>query len=134
MALSEKGPWDLPVGGYEVLEITFAYSLYIQAHGDDGATCTIGLAGEFNFVDPGGQHVFDVSRRPRDELASILGLRHDRLESVHATPAGDLAVAFASGRRLQAGPSPMYENWHISGSGFELIATPGGGVAVFTTE
>lgn len=134
MAFADKGPWELPVGGYEVLEITFGYSLSIQAHGDDGAICTISLEGAFEFIDTEAQHALDVSRQPWSELTPVLGLRRDRLESAHATQAGDLAVAFATGRRIQAGPTPMYENWNLSGPGFELIAMPGGGVAVFARD
>lgn len=134
MALPDKGPWELPVGGYEVLEITFANALSITAYGDGGATCTISLGGLFDFIDSGGHHALDADGRRWDELTAVLGLRRDRLESAHATQAGKLAVAFATGRRIEAGPAPMFENWHVSCPGLELIAMPGGGVAAFASE
>lgn len=134
MAFAENGPGDLPVSGYEVLEVTFAYPLYIRAYGDGGTACTISLSGSFEFIDLGGHPVLDASRQPWEELTSVLGLRHDRLESAHVTQTGELAVTFATGRRIQAGPTPMYENWEISGDGFQLIAMPDGGVAVFSSK
>jgi hypothetical protein len=48
-----------------------------------------------------------------------------------ADEAAKLTVAFVSGRRIEAGPVDGYENWQVTGPGFQLIAMPGGEVAVF---
>ncbi len=55
----------------------------------------------------------------------MLSLRHDRIAPATADERGRLIVGFDSGRVIEAGPDASYENWEISGPGFQLIATPG---------
>lgn len=132
MALAANGPWDLPISGYEVLQITFAYPVDIVAYGDGGATACMRVEGEFQFSNAkGGQSCLDASGEHWEELTPLLSLRHDRVATAHASETGRLRVEFASGSRIEAGPSEMYENWQISGPGFQVVALPGGGVAVF---
>jgi hypothetical protein len=122
----------LPVAGYEVLQVTFAFPLDLVADRDGGATCTIRLAGRFDFTDT-HQHKFklDAAEDRWEDLTAVLCLRHDRLKSVRASQTGDLVIEFDSGCHIEAGPSDHYENWQVTGLGFMLIASPGGGVFVF---
>jgi Family of unknown function (DUF6188) len=135
VAVTAEGPWDLPIQGYEVLQTTFAYPLDIVVYGDAGTTGIIRLAGRFDFVEAGQQrHSLDASGERWQDLTPVLCLRHDRVASARATESGDLTVRFESGSLIEAGPSEMYENWEVSGPGFQLIALPSGSVAVFRRE
>ena len=135
MTVSAKGPWDLPIQGYEVLQITLAFLVDVVAYGDGGATATIRFEGDFRFTEPGRESQFlDVSEQRWEDLTAVLSLRHDRVQSARVSESGQLVVEFASGRGLEAGPNQAYENWEVSGPGFQLIASPGGGVAVFDSD
>jgi hypothetical protein len=46
-----SGPWYLPLQGFEVLQITFAYSIDIVAYGDGGVDAMIRFEGAFRYVD-----------------------------------------------------------------------------------
>ena len=60
----------------------------------------------------------------------LLALRHDRITEAIATEEdAQVRIAFASGCSLSARPDPDYENWQVTGPGFQLISMPGGGVA-----
>lgn len=132
MTLSTTGPWQLPLEGFEVLQLTFAYPIDIVAYGDGGASTLIRFEGRFDFTEPhDGVHHLNAAEQPWSELGALFSLRGDRITSAKATEGAQLRVEFASGRLIEAGPDPAYENWEVSGPGFQLIATPGGGVAVF---
>jgi hypothetical protein len=132
--LPEKGPWDLPISGYEVLQVTFAFPLDIVAYAEGGATCMLRFEDTLDFSAP-GQAVqrLDAAGECWEDLTVVLCLRHDRIKSALASETGHLAVEFESGRRIEAISSEMYESWQVSGPGFQLIALPGGGVAMFRT-
>lgn len=120
-----------------------AFLVDIVAYGEGGGRSDSGRAvaapsamlrfeGEFELIEPGGEAVLlDPEKHEWAALTPLFALRHDRIASAVATADGHLEVSFASGRRLLVGPHPAYENWEIGGPGFRLIATPGGGVAVF---
>jgi hypothetical protein len=133
--MNSSGPWDLPLHGFEVLQITFAYPIDVVAYGDGGVDAIIRFEGPFRYLDSDGTaHDLDASKDSWEGLSVILALRHDRLQTVTADRAAELRVEFASGRRIEAGPVHMYENWQVTGPGFQLIAMPGGDVAVFGSE
>jgi len=135
VSLPDEGPWELPIEGYEVLMVTFAFPIDIVAYGDAGACAQIRLAGEFRLTEPGrAARFFDASKQPWEELTAVLSLRRDRIKSAIAGMDAQLNVVFDSGVLIEAGPDGSYENWEISGPGFQLIATPGGGVAVFRPD
>jgi hypothetical protein len=133
MVLPANGPWTLPIEGFEVLQITFAYPIDVVTYGDGGVSATIRFEARFDFADDDGVHAMDAARQSWDELALLLALRHDRItEAVATEDDAQVRIAFASGRLLTAGPDPHYENWQVTGPGFQLISTPGGGVAHFS--
>jgi hypothetical protein len=130
--LAEHGRWDLPLADYEVLQVTFAFPIDIVIYGEGGEAGLIRLAGGFEFTQQRqGVGSFDASQQPWEELTPVLSLRHDRVRSARVSEPGNLVVEFESGRRMKAGSTPMYENWEISGPGFQLIALPTSGVALF---
>jgi len=132
LTLDSEGPWDLPVEGFEVLQVTFGYPIFIVAYGPDGASVTIQFEGAFEVVEPGGaRRKLDASTDSWEEMSIVLSLRHDHLHSVQAEDSAALAVEFRSGRRIAAGPTAGYENWQVSGRDFSLVSLPGGGVALF---
>jgi hypothetical protein len=54
MVLPANGPWKLPIDGFEVLQITFAYPIDVVAYGDGGASATIRFETRFDFADHDG--------------------------------------------------------------------------------
>ena len=133
--MKSSGPWDLPLHGFEVLQITFAYPIDIVTYGDGSIVAIIRFEGPFRYLDGDETaHDLDASKDSWEALSVVLALRHDRLQTVTADPAAELTVEFASGRRIEGGPVHMYENWQVTGPGFQLIAMPGGDVAVFGSD
>ena len=51
--IAAEGPWDLPIRGYEVMQVTFAFPLDIVAYIDGGDSCMIRLEGDFHFTGVG---------------------------------------------------------------------------------
>ena len=122
----------MPVVGFELLAVTFAYVLDIVAYGEEGVALLIRVENRFRFDHPDGtSREFDVSSDPWEALAPVLALRHDGLHSALARPDGTMAVQFASGHRISAWPHPDYESWRLTGPGFKLICGPGGEVQFF---
>jgi len=135
MKLAKTGPWDLPIVGFEVLQVTFSYALDIVAYGDGHVTSVLKLGGPFELVDPERGNVqLNASSQSWEDLTAILTLRHERITAVTAADPGTLSVRFSSGRGLRAGPDPQYENWELDGPGFRLICRPGGGVSIWDTD
>lgn len=137
MSQPATGPWRLPVEGWDILTVTFAFQVDIIAYGDGGPTCTIRLAGAFQLSEPDGQvHNLDAEQQAWEDLTLVLSLRHDKIASATATDDAHLLLRFASGRTLSAeADGRPYEHWQIDAPGIKLIALPGdgsGGVAVWS--
>jgi Family of unknown function (DUF6188) len=135
-SLPATGPWTLPVEGFEVLSIVFAFPIDVVAYGNGGPSCRMRLAGAFALSEPEGTvHFLDAERQSWQELAVVLSLRHDKLVTALVTETAQLTVTFASGRSLTAEPDDRpYEHWEVTGPDFKLIAMPGDGsdgVAIF---
>jgi hypothetical protein len=135
VGLPAHGWWTLPIRGYEVLQVTFAYPIDVVAYGDGGASAIIRFEGPFELTDATGRtHRLDASKQAWPDLAVVLSLRHDRVVEADASEdEATLRVSFASGSLLTAGPIPQYESWQVTAPGFQLIARPGGGVAHFSS-
>jgi hypothetical protein len=134
MPLPAHGPWTLPINGYEVLQISFAYPIDVTVYADGGASAMVRFEQAFDYVEGGRIHKLDAAGQSWGELAVILALRHDRIASATATEDdARLRIEFASGRLLLAGPDSRYESWAVTAGGAQLIALPAGGVAHFPT-
>jgi hypothetical protein len=117
-----------------VSSLVFAHPIDIVAYGDGGASVQIRLQAELDFAQPRRR----VSHLGGDDaswnvFAVLFVLRFDRIASASATEEdAQLPVEFESGRVPTAGPDPHYEKWEATGPGFQLISTPGGGVAHYS--
>jgi hypothetical protein len=60
MAVAAKGPWDLPIRGYEVLLITFGFPIGIVVYRDVDISATISLAGAFSVTELGHRVSLDA--------------------------------------------------------------------------
>ncbi|HME01468.1 MAG TPA: DUF6188 family protein [Solirubrobacteraceae bacterium] len=129
MTLPAKGPWDLPVQGFEVLMIVFAFPLDIVAYGNGGSDVTIRFGGRFTLTQPDGhRHELDAEQQSWQELAVVLALRHEKLASATASEAARLDVKLESGWALRAeADGTPYEHWEVTGPGYKLVALPGDG-------
>lgn len=116
ISLAGDGPWDLPLNGFEVLLVTFAYPIDLVAYADGGASATIRFEGAFELVQQDGTRIsLDAASNSWEELSPVLSLRHDRLRSLRADESARLVVAFESGRVIEAGPGPRYETGRSPG-------------------
>jgi hypothetical protein len=93
VTFENSSPWVLPLNGFEVLQITFAYPIDIVAYGDGGVDAIIRFEGAFRCIDADcAAHDLDASSDSWEELSVVLSLRHDRLRSVVAEVKSYLVV------------------------------------------
>ena len=126
MSQPAPGPWTLPVEGWDILTVIFAFQIDIIAYGDGGPTCTIRLAGAFQLSELDGQvHNLDAEQQSWEDLTPVLSLRHDKIASATATEDAHLLVRFAGGRTLTAeADGRPYEHWQIDVPGIKLYCSP----------
>lgn len=142
----DSGPWTLPIEGFSVNSITFGGLIDIVAYGEGGGrskddtiipapSANVRFESEFQLIDRTGDAVrLNPSRQNWEDLTPLFALRRDRVEHAVATADGRLEIRFESGRVVLAEPDSNYENWAVTGAGFELISMPGGGVARFPSR
>ncbi len=127
--------WQLPIVGFEVIEIWFSGIVYVVAYGQGDPTrgiaapnTKIGLGGAFVLrAADGVEHRLDGSE-PWSTLTPLLSLRHSEICSACADRESVLRIEFSDGAVISAGPDPQYENWDLQGpDGLWLVAPPGGG-------
>lgn len=132
---SDAEIWQLPIIGFEVLEVWFSGELYLTAYGDragkreDAAPITrIRLGGPFTYQAEDGTDHRIVGDGPWSEAIPLLDLRRAKITEATADRHGNLALRFSNGSAIFAAPDPQYENWGLSGPGrLSLYAPPGGG-------
>jgi hypothetical protein len=127
MSPGATGPWDLPVEGWEILTVIFAFQIDILAYGGEAGTCTIRLAAAFRLTDPDGHvHELDAEQNAWEDLTPVLTLRRDKLVSLNITEDACLTARFGSGRSLiaEADDRP-YEHWQVTVPEITLISLPG---------
>ena len=128
--------WQLPIVGFEVIDVWFSAQLYVIAYGEGRDTSLgvapprtqIALGGPFLLRSADGSDQRLNAEEPWDTFVPVLSLRGTRVVAATATRSGALDVRFDDGSTLSAGPDPRYENWEMSGpDGLHLVAPPGGG-------
>jgi hypothetical protein len=135
VSLSDDLPvWDLPIAGFEVIEVRFSGQIYVVAYGAGQgigrpAPCTqIAFGGLFRLQTPGGAEKKLDAEADWHSLISLLDLRHLRIATARVDRHSNLSVTFDGGWSLTAGPHEMYENWAVTGpEHLNLVAMPGGG-------
>jgi len=126
--------WELPIVGFEVLQVWFSGETYLIAYGTkteasvtEAPRAQLSLGGAFSLLEPDGtRHLLDGGG-PWEALVPLLSLRHATIESAIADRQGRLVVRFEPGFVLTAEPRPHYEAWGISGPGSLILASPPGG-------
>jgi hypothetical protein len=130
-ALSETGPWKLPIEAFEVLQITFAFLVDITAYGDEGVAAKIRLEGPFTFATADSELKEVDATQPWENLGLLFCLRRDRIETAVASEQGDLDIRFLSGSRLTAGAGVRHASWEVWGPEFHLSSAPDRHVVVW---
>jgi hypothetical protein len=122
----------LPVIGFEVLGLWFAYSLDLFAYGDNVTKhLKLVLNGVFDYIDTGGEVIhFNVETAPWRELVPLFDLRYDRIKDAVVSLDSELRVDFESGRKLIV-PPDKDEAWEAWAPGVKVVGT-GGEPAVWT--
>ena len=71
MSSASSGPWDLPLGGFEVvLRVTFVYPIDIVAHRDGGVDGMNRFEGAFRSIESNQRGAIWVLRRTRGRTSS----------------------------------------------------------------
>jgi hypothetical protein len=82
MKSASSRPWDLPLEGFEVLQVTFGDPIDIGADGDGGVDAMIMFDGTFRYVESDvAASDLDASKDLWEDLTLVLALRRDRLRS-----------------------------------------------------
>ena len=125
--------WELPIVGYEVLEVWFSGQVYLIAYGEKGADESvaprtgISFGGKFLYMGAKMEQVVLDAEAPWSTLCALLNLRHVRITAARADNGGHLKLRFQDGSIIKAGPDQQYENWGVSGPGHLMLAAPPGG-------
>lgn len=129
---------ELPIVGFEVIDIWFSGQMYVVAYGamgfgEPGGRTQIALAGPFRLRSSDGtEHRLDAAEA-WSTLVPVLAFRHACIVAATADRSGVLDIAFDDGSVLTAGPAPMYENWQVAGpTTLNLLALPSGGLCVIS--
>jgi hypothetical protein len=129
MRFDDRGPWDMPVDGFEVLHMTFGVFLIdIVAYGPEGATSQIRLEGPFELHASSGEtHRLDPENDSWERLAALFVLRHGKVRVVRITKTSDLYVEFASGHVLTSSADDgSHEAWEMHApGGIMVVGRPG---------
>jgi len=127
MRFDDKGPWELPVGGFEVLHMTFgAFLVDIVAYGPEGATSQIRLEGPFELHAPSGRtERLDPQKDSWERLSALFVLRHDAIRVARITKTSDLYVEFSS-RHVLSSSADGSHAWEMHApGGIMVVGTPG---------
>lgn len=135
MSLTDRGLyWDLPIIGFEVLQVLFSGRLAISAYGqaftgEAAPTTQISLGGPFVYVTPESEELHLDASGDWQYLTPMLGLRGARIVQAQAGHESNLLITFENPLvALIVVPDAKYENWEISGPGrLNLVSPPGGG-------
>nr|WP_280763846.1 DUF6188 family protein [Prescottella agglutinans] len=110
-----------------VTEVGFGYAVSVTT--DRGTRLTIETAFTIHTASGGAQLVHPENVTRGEPLQSLVGqwVRH-----LSVTDGGRLVVGFSGGETIVVEPDGDYEAWGIRApNGFQVIALPGGGVAVW---
>jgi hypothetical protein len=126
--------WDLPIVGFEVLEVWFSGEAYLIVYGNradsaltEAPHARLSLGGSFSLVEPDGRRCSLDATGPWEALVPLLSLRHAAIESAITDRDGHLEVRFEPGFVLAVEPQPRYEAWGMSGPASLILACPPGG-------
>jgi hypothetical protein len=100
--------WLLPWSDFEIMVVTFAFLVDIDAYRDGGASVHIRLDTAFSLTDAQGATWRLVPSEGWEPLAPLLGLRGAHIETAHAWDSGHMRVVFTEGWLIESGPDPHY--------------------------
>lgn len=124
MDFSGEGPWQLPIAGFRVQQLSFAMAVTVLVYADE-QSALISLPGPFSLEQPGvGLLRLDPETQSWQELDPLFSLRDDRITSATATRDSALRIEFSSGRILSAHSAGQFENWEVSARGYTIVGSP----------
>jgi uncharacterized protein DUF6188 len=126
-SLSEDGPWELEVVGFQLYTASFTFLVDLVFYGDEGASADIRLQGSFQLHRPDGTiESLDVQTDSWERLGAVFVLRLDTITVARITKTSDLRVEFTSGHVITSS-SEGTENWEMNApGGVKFIAGPDG--------
>lgn len=108
----------------------FDYAVSITT--DGGTRLTIETDFTLERATDGAQLVAPEHVTTREPLQSLVG---QTIRDLSATDHGRLVIGFSGGDTIVVEPDAAYEAWGIRApNGFQVIAIPGGGVAVWDAD
>jgi hypothetical protein len=124
--LADEPPWNLPVAGFEVARVEFAYPFDIIAAATAARRFKVQINGRFEYRNDAGQTTtLDVEHDAWRDLTPLLALREDKVARAHVSQSSVLTVEFTSGRQITVRPThDRYEAWEANGPGFKVVDGP----------
>lgn len=123
---------SLPLRGASVVQCCIDYSVTLKF---DSPSAQLRLEGSFTIRDESGHEILFPSEGDVTRFGPVLKLWGARVLEAIADENGSLTLRFDDGSELRAPPDPQYESWEFAGpSGFDVIAMPGGELAVWDAE
>jgi uncharacterized protein DUF6188 len=123
--------WIFPVADQDVTRIVIDYALGIGV--DSGVHFRIECP--FEFTEMGVIRTIDPETTT--ELGPFATLFRAVMKTAYALKDGHLVLEFSDGRTIRVAPCDLFEAWHATyglgplESGFEVVALPSGGLAIF---
>jgi Family of unknown function (DUF6188) len=124
--------WTLDLSEYRVTQclVDFAFSIVLHAHAIGFAESVLLRIEEPFICEINGERFSLDAEKYREELGPALGLFQRVASVAQISERGDLRLSFVDGAHLIVAPDPKYEAWNLSGPFGQLVALPGGDVAV----
>ena len=128
------GGLDIPIVGFEIVEVWFSGRTYLIAYGHgelgvkEAPRSQIGLSGKFRLSCRGASAVRLDAGGDWADLSPLFSLRHRTVAVAAVSASGDLHLEFDDDSSLDATSDDRYEAWEVAGPGsINLVAPPGGG-------
>ncbi len=131
-AVERDGDWVLPVTGCTLTHCGLAHAAFSMHFNKPGVTVDVSIEGPTILHRPAHADVLLDPSADEEQLRPAFGLLGLTVKGAMAYATGRLEVHFADGSRLSVDPREDSEAWRVDSSrGLRMVATPGGGLAVW---
>jgi hypothetical protein len=123
--------WRVDLVGRSVLMFTIDYRVTLFLHGDATYDGSITLEQPFEVRTPDGRRT-TLDPAQQAELGPVLACFGKVVREIAIDrQAGSLLLTFEDGTAIAASSGERYEAWEVNAPGLKVVASPGGGLAVW---
>ena len=127
------GGLDIPIVGFEIVEVWFSGRTYLIAYGQgelgvrEAPRRQIALGSKFRLSARGASPVRLDAGGDWADLRPLFSLRHRTVAVAAVSASGDLHLEFDDGSSLDATCDDRYQAWEVAGTGSINLVAPRGG-------